>query len=112
MPTVKTRTVLAAGVPVNIMANSQYRQPQFDARVRVMAVSDPADTVLAQVFSGSDLILEQAQLDEQAATIPLANNTQFLTNDVIQAGEQLGVIIQSATAGDIARVEVHLDPLV
>lgn len=110
MPTVKASTTLAAGVPVNVMANSQYRQPQFDAEVTVFAVGDPASAATIQVFSGSDLIVESAPIDEMAVTIPLSDLVTPLAKDVIQAGEQLGVIIQGAAA-DVVRTEVHIRPL-
>lgn len=111
MPTVKGRVTLTGGAQVNLLANSQYRQPEFAARTRLFAVSDPADTVTLQFNSGSNLILEPALVDEMAATIPLGTLFQPLATDVIQPNEQLGLLANSPTTGDVIRFEMHIEPL-
>lgn len=111
MPTIKGRVTLTAGVNANLLANSQYRQPEFAGRVRLFAVSDASDVVNVQFNSGSNLILENSQIDEMAATEPMGLLQQPLATDVIQPNEQLGLIASSATTGDIVRFEVHIDPL-
>lgn len=111
MPTIKGRVTLTGGVNTNLLANSQYRQPEFAARVRLFAVADPASVINLSFFTASNVILESSQLDEMALTLPLGTLFQPLASDVIAPNEQLGLIANGVVTGDIVRFEVHLDPL-
>jgi hypothetical protein len=112
VPTVKTSSTLAAvGDRVNVMAGSQYEYPSFPARVRVKAVGNPGDSPNIEVYTGDTLIMQSSPLDELAVTIPLQDLHGYLVEDVIDAGERIGVFLQATAAGDIVRTEVHIIPI-
>jgi len=73
-----------------------------------------ADIVRASIFSGSDLLMEDAPLDTLAAGTPIKASEDGQVADVAAAGEKLGLTIRNAaaiaTTGTI-RVMVILTPV-
>ncbi len=59
------------------------------------------------MFSGSDLLLENAPLDEKAATLPITYPDDYDVVDVVQAGERIGLTIRE-TAGVATSVRTVL----
>lgn len=117
MPTIKVDVAagLAAGAVATPLAGSQYERLPWDATVSFgIFKAAVADIVRASVFSGSDVLLEDADLDTLAATTPIKPSEDLQVTDVAAAGEKLGLRIRNAAAvvtTDIIRVLVKIDPV-
>lgn len=116
MPTIRATVPvgLAAGATVNPLAGSQYERLPFNAAVGFAVFQAlAADIVRASIFSGSDVLLEDAPLDTLVATTPIKPNEDIQVMDVAAAGEKLGLTIRNAAAiatTGVIRVLVVLTP--
>lgn len=116
MPTIKRTTPLAANGSANPLVGSQYEFLPFDAAIEVAILHDgagtPAGEVEATMFSGSDVLLENAQIDTKAATDPIVHPDDFMIVDVAAAGERLGLTIRETAGGaPTVRTVVRITPL-
>lgn len=114
MPTIKRTSSLAANASANPLVGSQYEYLPFDAVVQAAVIVEPGGAVEASMFSGSDVLLENAPLDEKPATEPITFPDDYDIQDVAAAGERLGLTIRE-TAGAIGpttvRTVVRITPL-
>jgi len=112
MPTIKTTTTLAANASANPLQGSQYEYLPFDAQVAFAILADAGDTINASVFSGSDLLLQNSQVDTLAVATPIQFPENFDIVDVAAAGERLGVTVTDASgAGGTVRCVVRITPV-
>ena len=112
MPTIRQTTTLAANASANPLQGSQYEYLPFDAVVEFAILADAGDTVNASVFSGSDVLLQNAQVDALAVATPIQYPENYDIRDVAAAGERLGVTVTDASgAGGVVRTVVRITPL-
>lgn len=114
MPTIKRTTTLAPNGVANPLAGSQYEFLPFDAAIRFTAFVDPTQTVEAVLFSGTDVLLEGAELDEKAPGEPIKINEDVLVRDVAAAGERLGYQVREiagAAGGARVRTVIEIRPI-
>lgn len=112
MPTIKRRTDLAANGVANPLVGSQYEYLPFDALVEIAILADTGDQVSASVFSGSDVLLQNEQVDEKALAEPVVYPDDYFIQDVAAQGERLGLTLQeTAGAISIVRTVVRITPL-
>lgn len=113
MPTIKRRTVLAAvGEIATPLTGSQYEYLPFPARIELAVLADVGDTVFATFFSGTDVLLENAQLDEKAVLDPIQYPWDYDVEDVAAAGERLGLTLtNSGIVNAIVRTRLRITPL-
>lgn len=97
MPTIKARADLAANGTANLLAGNQYEYLPFNARVQMAILSEAGGAVDATVYSGTDVLLEAAQIDEKALTEPVTTR-DIQIEDVALQGERLSVQVRE-TAG-------------
>lgn len=102
MPTIKRTVDLAANGTANLLSGNQYEYLPYNAQVRMAILADPGDAVDATVYSGTDVLLEAAQLDEKPVTEPVTTRDIQL-EDMALAGERLSIQVRE-TAGAAARV--------
>lgn len=117
MPSIKVDVPigLAAGAVANPLQGSQYERLPFNARVGFgIYKALAADIVTASVFSGSDVLMEDADLDTLAVGTPIKPSEDLQVTDVALAGEKLGLRIRNnaavATTG-IIRCLVVIEPV-
>lgn len=113
MPTILVQTTgAAAGATVNPLQNSQYEYLPFDAMVEFAVYADTGDTWTVSVFSGSDVLMQNATAPILATASPIIYPDHFFLNDVAAAGERLGVQAVNGT-GAVAdlRTLVRITPL-
>jgi len=111
MPTIRRRTVIAAGEgPTTVfpLQGNQYEYLPFNARVEFAIVGNAAlsdgsgpgtsadiDKVTATVFSGSDILQQQSGITNKTQTTAQSKDAvypdDFLLDDVAAAGERLSV---------------------
>jgi len=105
MPTIRTRTTVAAGEgPRTIfpLQGNQYEYLPFNARVEFAIVGqnvgvtpESIDLVTATVFSGSDILQQQSGITNKSDVTAQSKNAvypdDFLLDDVAAAGERLSV---------------------
>lgn len=113
MPTIKTIDQgVAAGATISPWQGNQYEYLPFDALVEVALKADAGDTWLASVFSGSDVLLQNAQIDTLAIATPIQYPEDFDVQDVAAQGERLGCQLTNNT-GAVAdvRTVARITPL-
>lgn len=114
MPTIKVTSSLGANEAANPLVGSQYEYLPFNALVQAAILVDTGGEVEATMFSGSDVILQNAPLDEKAATLPVTFPEDYQIQDTALQGERLGLTIRE-TAGAVGptlvRTVVRITPL-
>ena len=112
MPTIRQSTTLAANASANPLQGSQYEYLPFDAVVEFAILADAGDTINASVFSGSDVLLQNSQVDTLAVATPIQYPENYDIRDVAAAGERLGVTVTDASGlGGTVRTVVRITPL-
>lgn len=112
MPLIKTTTTLAANASANPLQGSQYEYLPFDALVEFAILGDAGDTINASVFSGSDVLMQNSQVDDKAVADAIVYPDDYSLQDVAAAGERLGITITDASgAGGTVRCAVRITPL-
>lgn len=98
MPTIKRTTALGANEEATPLSGSQYEYLPWPALIEAAVIVEPGGAVDADFFSGSDVVLQSAPLDEKALTAPLTYPDDYQVQDVANGGERLGLTIRE-TAG-------------
>lgn len=113
MPTIFHRTTgAAAGATINALQGSQYEFLPFDAFVEFAAYADTGDTWFANIFSGTDVLVEGADLPILATASPILYPDHYYLNDGAAAGEKLGIrcVNNTGAAADF-RAQVRITPV-
>jgi len=113
VPTIKRTTTLGANGVAQPLTGSQYEYLPFDALIEAAIIANPGDVVEATMFSGSDVLLENAQVDEKPTTDPIRYPDDYDVQDVAAAGERVGITLRevAGAAGTIVRTVVRITPL-
>jgi hypothetical protein len=108
MPLVKTIDQgIADGATIFPWQGSQYEFLKFDAMIEIAILADAGDTWLASVFSGSDVLMQNSQVDTLAIATPITYPDHYSLSDVAEAGERLGCSLTNNT-GAVADVRTAL----
>lgn len=111
MPIIAVRNTLAANGQAFPLQGNQYEFLPFDAFVEFAILGDALAVVNASVFSGSDVLMQNAQIDVLAVANPIIYPDHYNLSDVAAAGERLGVTLQEAAAATpIVRTSVRITP--
>lgn len=100
MPTIRNAQSLAAGGTFTPFAGNQYEYLPFNARVQI-AIIAAATGLLATVFSGSDVLMQNSPVSNKGAAGVVTNPDDFLLEDIAMAGDRLNVTITNPTAGAV-----------
>ena len=114
MPSILVATTdAAAGATVSPLQGSQYEYLPFNAFVEFAVYADTGDTWTLSVFSGSDVLMQNAPMPILATATPIIYPDHFFLNDTALAGERLGVQAVNGT-GAVAsfRTLVRIAPIV
>jgi len=104
VPLIKTiDQAVADGATIFPWQGNQYEFLPFDALVSIALLADTADTWLASVFSGSDVLMQSSQIDNLAIAVPITFPDDYSLEDVAAAGERLGCSLTNNT-GAVADV--------
>lgn len=112
MPLIKTNTTgMAVGDVVNPWQGNQYEFLPFDAMIEVALLADAGDTMNASVYSGSDVLLQNSEIDAMAVTTPITYPDDYSLEDDALAGERLGCEITNlGIAAGVVRTAVRISP--
>lgn len=111
MPIIKTSTTMTANGLAYPLQGNQYEFLPFDAMVDFAILGDAAAVVNASVFSGSDVLMQNALIDDLAVANPIIYPDHYNLSDVAAAGERLGVTLQEmAAATPVVRTAVRITP--
>jgi len=113
MPLIKTiDQAIAAGATIFPWQGNQYEFLPFDALIEVALLADAGDTWDASVFSGSDVLLQNSQIDQLAIATPITFPDDYSLSDVAGQGERLGCVLVN-TFGAVAdvRTSAKITPL-
>lgn len=111
-PLIKTiDQAVADNAVVTPWQGSQYEFLPFDALIEVALLADAGDTWNASVFSGSDVLLQNSQIDNLALATPITYPDDYSLEDDALAGERLGCQLTNLT-GAVAdvRTAVRIAP--
>lgn len=113
MPLIKTLDqAVAAGATIFPWQGSQYEFLPFDAMILVAILADAGDQWDADVFSGSDVLMQNARVDALALATPLTFPDDYSLQDVAGAGERISARLtnQSVGVADV-RTAVIIQPV-
>lgn len=111
MPLIKARTTMTANGTATPLSGNQYEFLPFDALVEFAILADTGATVNATVYSGSDVLMQNSNVDILAVASPIIYPDHYNLSDVAAAGERLNVVLQEAAAGTpIVRTTVRITP--
>lgn len=111
MPVIQQRVVLAASGTAAPLAGSQYEFLPFDASVEIAMQAD-ATGVLASVFSGSDVLMQEGPVQLGTINVMPKYPDDFYLTDVAAAGERLSIVLRDTSAAQrIVMVTVKLTPI-
>ncbi|NOT31876.1 MAG: hypothetical protein HOP15_15630 [Planctomycetes bacterium] len=113
MPSILVQTTgAAAGATVNPLQGSQFEFLSYDAFVEFAIYADTGDTWTISVFSGSDVLMQNATAPILATAAPILYPDHYFLNDVAGAGERLGVQAVNGT-GAVAdfRTSLRITPM-
>lgn len=111
MPVITVRTALGASSTATPLSGNQYEYLPFDASVEIAITAD-ANGVLATVYSGSDLLLQEGPV--MLGTINVAGKypDDFFLQDVAAAGDRLSVLLRdTSAAARVVMTTVKLTPI-
>lgn len=114
MPTIKRTTTIAPGGSANPLAGSQYEFLPFDAIIQAAIYADAGVIAEANFFSGTDVLLENATLDQKAIADNIKLPEDAQVTDVSAAGERLGLTVRevgAAAADVLVRTVLVITPL-
>lgn len=113
MPSILVQsTDVADGSTTNPLIGSQYEVLPFDAFVEFAVYADTGDTFTLSVFSGTDVLMQNAPMPILATATPIIYPDHFYLNDGVGAGERLSVQAINGT-GAVAsfRTLLRITPL-
>jgi len=111
MPTVQVRTVMVASGTATPLAGSQYEFLPFDANVEISIQAD-ATGVLATVYSGSDVLLEEGPIQVGTINILPKYPDDYFLQDIAAAGERLSIKLRDTSgAARTVMTTVRLTPI-
>lgn len=88
---VVTSTDVAVGSTTNPLQGSQYEYLPFDAFVQFAIYADTGDTFVVSVFSGTDVLMQNAPMPNLAVATPILFPDHYYLEDAAGAGERLGI---------------------
>jgi hypothetical protein len=97
MPLINKQTVMTANGTATPLAGTQFEFLPYDARVEIAIQASAVSQVVATVYSGSDLLMEEGPV--QVGTIgvmPKYPDDFFLVDDAL-AGDRLSVRLREIT---------------
>lgn len=114
MPLINLRSSLGANAEDTPLTRSQYERLPFNALVEFAILADAGGVVNASVFSGTDVLLQDSQIDNLPVATSIQYPENFTLQDVAAMGEKLGENLRE-TAGaagpTIVRTQVRITPL-
>lgn len=113
MPTMSATVTIPAGGRANPFAGNQYEYLPFNASVAFALLADTGGEVEATLYSGSDVLLENSQIDELAIANPIQNPEHYNVMDVAAAGERIGCTLRNLDAANpvIVRARCIITPI-
>jgi hypothetical protein len=113
MPFILVPIVDAAdGSTTSPLRDSQYEYLPFPAFVEFAVYADTGDTFTLSVFSGTDVLMENATMPILATAAPIIYPDHYFLSDAADAGERLGVRAVNGTGGVASfRAAVRITPL-
>jgi len=112
MPVMQFRTTMTANGTATPLSGSQYEYLPFDALVEIAMQASAVNQVVATVYSGMDVLMEEGQIQQgTSGVLPKYPDDFFLVDEAL-AGERLSVRLrETAGATPVVMTVVRLTPL-
>jgi hypothetical protein len=110
MPRIQTRTSMATNTSATPLVGNQYEYLPWDSMVEI-GVNANVNLVLATIYSGSDLLLDEGTVTLGTVDIGPKYPDDFFS-DVAAAGERISVKLRNTNAGTaVVMTTVNLTPI-
>ncbi|HEY6007112.1 MAG TPA: hypothetical protein VIU40_02240 [Geobacteraceae bacterium] len=111
MPMITTQTSIAAGATATPLSGNQFEFVR-DPSLIEFGMCAEATGMVATVFSGADLLMQEGPVNIRAAGTPPTYPDDFVLQDVAGNGDRLSVTYRNTSAGTIiVRTTVRVTPL-
>jgi len=111
VPTIQTRTVLAASGTATPLSGSQYEYLPFAAMVEIGLATD-ATGVLATVSSGSDILQEEGPVQIKTINVQPTYPDDFGLSDLAAPGDRLSVKLRDTSGAQrIVMMTLKITPV-
>jgi hypothetical protein len=111
VPLIRKRTTMTANGEAFPLQGDQFEILGYDAYVEFAVLADAGATVRGTIYSGSDLLMQQALVDILAVASPILYPDHYNLNDVAAKDERLSVALLEGAAGTpIVRTQVKITP--
>jgi hypothetical protein len=97
MPVIQKRVVLAASSSASALTDDQFEYLPYNALVEFAIMSD-ATGVLATIFSGSDLLMDEGPVPIGTINVAPKYPDDYHLTDVAAGGERLKVRLRDTSA--------------
>lgn len=112
MPLITTRTTMTANGTATPLSGSQYEFLPYDALVEIAVQASAVNQVVATVYSGTDLLQEEGQVQQgTTGVLPKYPDDFFLVDEAL-AGDRLSIRLrETAGATPVVMCAVRITPL-
>jgi hypothetical protein len=111
MPLMVKQTSIAAGATAQPLVGDQYEFIRNPALIEFGMVAE-ATGMVATVFSGSDLLMQEGPISIRAAGVPPTYPDDFVLQDVAGNNDRLSITYRNTSAGTIiVRTTVRITQL-
>jgi hypothetical protein len=90
-------TGVAAASVTSAFAAQQYERVPWNAAVWIAAYADTGDTFDMNVFSGSDVLVQNGRMPILATAVPIIFPDHYSIQDVAARGEKIGLYATNQT---------------
>ena len=112
MPVIQKQTVMTANGTAAPLSGTQYEFLPFDARVEIAISASAVSQVVATVYSGSDLLMEEGPVSQGTLGVPPKYPDEFFLVDDALAGDRLSIRLREiAGATPTVMTVVRITPL-
>jgi len=112
MPLITTRTTMTANGTATPLSGSQYEFLPFDALVEIAIQASAVNQVVATVYSGMDVLMEEGQVQQGSTGVMPKYPDDFYLVDQALAGDRLSIRLrETAAATPVVMCAVRITPL-
>jgi len=112
MPVVTTRTTMTASGTATPLSGNQYEFLPFDALVEIAIQASAVNQVVATVYSGSDVLMEEGPVQQGTSGVLPKYPDDFYLEDLAAAGDRLKIALRDTSGAQrIVMTVLRITPL-
>ncbi len=112
MPVGTFRTTMSANGTAVPLSGWQYEYLPFDAYIEIAMQASAVNVVVATVYSGSDVLMEEGQIQQGTSGVQPKYPDDFFLTDEALAGDRLSVRLRETGGGTpVVMTVVRITPI-